>query len=571
MKKFLISFLLINSFLIANTNDFSIIIDKPFDGSLYDITEDYDRKISAIGFSKSFKSSKNPTNTYTNAFDFLENVANSHGSQMHLVKVDNEANINISKVAKLQKFNEAVALVKTPSNGYFVGGYTLDGSLLLVKLDQYGNIISSQSFGTNNYDRMNNLILLNDGGVLAIGSSTTTRSRNDNLFETGLGLNDIYLTKFSKDGVKLWSKKYGTSYDDNGIDAVEAKDGSIIVVARTSYDTYKNITLMRITENGNKIWLKHYKNELTTMPYKLIRLKDDNFLLSLSQQNSMHKEQIRLIKFDIQKNIIIDKEISTSYSSALKDIKEFSNSNLMAVGYVRDSYNTDALVMLLDSQLNMIHQEHYGDENFDMFNSLDILHNSQIVAAGINTSKTSQESNMWIVKLNPDATMVQLSTKTSSFYEQLIKLFEKEIELKQIQIKKDLSIEFIDKDLYFSIGQYNLTKKQKKFLDDFSKKFIPFLKSHQNIVNTLEVNGHTSSEWGNLGLTYTYLNNAKLSMNRSYAALSYIFKKQDTLTQEWISKIIKGTGFSYSKKVLVNDLEDKERSRRVSFKILLEK
>ena len=571
MKKFLILFLLPLSFLFANTNDFSVIIDKDFDNVLYDITQDYDRQISAVGFSKSFKSSKNSTKTYTNAFDFLDSVADSHGSQMHLIKIDSHAKINISKTAKLPKFNEAIALVKTPSNGYFIGGYTLDGSLILSKLDDQGNIKFTKIFGTDNYDRMNNLILLSDGGVLSIGSSTTTRSQNDELFETGLGLNDIYLTRFSKDGKKLWSKKYGTSYDDKGIDAVEASDGSIVVVAKTTYDKYKNITLMRITENGNKIWLKHYKSEKTITPYKIIRLKDNNFLLSLSQQNDMHKEQIRLIKFDLQKNIIIDKEIRTSYSSVLKDIKEFSNSNLMAVGYVKDSYNTDALMMLLDSELNMIHQEHYGGENYDVFNALHILHNSQIAVAGINTSKLSQESNMWIAKLNADGTMVQLSTQTSTLYEELIKVFEPEISKKQLSIKKDLSIELLATNLLFKTGEYTLTKEQKNFLDTFSYKLLKVLKKYQQSIDTLEVNGHTSSEWGDKSFSETYLSNEKLSMNRSYATLAYIFKRQNKQTQIFLSDILKGSGLSYSKKILLNKKEDKEKSRRVSFKILLKK
>ena len=569
MKNIIILLLLISSILSAKTNDFSLIIDEPFNNALLDITEDYDRHISAVGFSKSFKSSSKSSRVYTNAFDYLSSISDTHGSQMHLIQVDNSANITISKQAKLSKFSEAIALVKTPTNGYFIGGYTLDGSLIIAKLDDGGNVLFAKFFGTNNYDRMNNLVLLSDGGVLAVGSSVTTRSKQDNMFETGLGLNDIYLTRFSKDGKKLWSKKYGTIYDDKGIDAVEARDGSIVVVAKTDYDTNKNITLMRITENGNKIWLKHYKSEITSTPYKVIRLRDNNFILAISEQNDMHKEQIRIIKFDLQKNVIADKYIKTSYSSAIKDIKEFSNSNLMAVGYVRDSYNTDGLVVILDSELNMLNQEHFGGENYDVFNALHILHNSQVAVAGVNTSEGSQESNMWIVKLNQDGTMAQTSNSVTDFYKKLCTLFKYEIEHNILQIKENLTIEFSDKSLLFKVGDYKLYTQQKLFLDKFSKKLLPFLQSHQNIIDTLEINGHTSSEWSNSNFTDTYLKNAKLSMNRAYSTISFIFKKQNHQTQLWLSKTIKGSGLSYSKKLLINDVEDQEKSRRVSFKILL--
>ncbi|MCK4974059.1 MAG: hypothetical protein KAR81_02310, partial [Sulfurimonas sp.] len=374
---YILALLLLTASLYAKSADFSIIIDEPFNNALFDVTQDYDRTISAIGYVKNYKNNSTKTGTaYTNAFDYLASLSNSHGSQIHLVKVGNSADIKLRKSINLSNFSEAVSILKTPSNGYFIGGYSVDGSLLVVKLDSSGNTIFIKTFGTSNYDKMGKLVQLSDGGVLAIGSSTTSRNQSDKLFERGLGLNDIYLTRFSKNGTKLWSKKYGTEYDDKGIDAVEANDGSIIVLSQTNHDKYKNISVMRITGTGNKIWMKHYKNEKITTPYKIIKLRDNNFVVSLTQENEMNKHQIRLIKFDLQKNILLDKIVYTTYASVLKDIKEYSDSRIIGVGYVQDSYNTDGLVMLLNSELEMLSQEHYGKENYDAFNSVAILHNS---------------------------------------------------------------------------------------------------------------------------------------------------------------------------------------------------
>jgi len=569
MKLTLLFSLLLLTILNAKTSDFSVILNQPFDSALFDVTEDYDRTITAVGFSKDFKKNSHVSKSYTNAFDYLSSISDKYGSQMHIVKVNTKAKVLFSKIAQLSKFNKAIAVVKTPANGYFIGGYTLDGELLVTKLDANANIIYTKTFGTKNYDRMNNLILLSDGGVLAIGSSVTTRSRQDNLFETGLGNNDIFITRFSKNGKKLWSKKYGTPHDDEGIDAVEAKDGSIIVVSTTSYDKHRNVTLMRINENGNRIWLKHYKSDTLAIPTKIIRLRDNNFILSVIQYNDIQKEHIRLIKFDLYRNVLIDKEVFTSYPSGIKDIKEFSDGTFIAVGYVKDIQNTDALAMIFDSNLVMLTQEHYGNENYDIFNAVTILHNSQAAVVGIYTDEDSQESNMWITKLNRDATMAQISTHISNFYTRLCEIFKEEIDAKQIRIREDLSIEFIDKRLYFSVGKYALTKTQQIFIDKFSKKLIPFLYANRDVIKTLEVNGHTSSEWKSSDFTDRYLNNEKLSMERSYSTLSYIFKTQSASTQTWLSKVFKGSGVSYSKSVMFNNEEDKEKSRRVTFKIIL--
>jgi len=569
MKLALLLTLLIYSLLHAETPDFSVIVKQPFDAALFDVTQDYDRSISAVGFSKEFKQSSQTSQAYTDAFEYLASVSQKYGSQMHIVKVDNDANILFSKISHLSRFNKAIAVVKTPTNGYYVGGYTLDGELMILKLDSNANLIYSKMFGTKNYDRMHDLLLMGDGGVLAIGSSITTRSSQDNLFETGLGNNDIFITRFSKNGNKLWSKKYGTQYDDEGIDAVEAADGSIIVLGKTSYDLHRDVTLMRLSENGNKIWLKHTQGENLTLPSKIIKLRDNNFVISLIQYNEMQQEHIRLIKFDLYQNILIDRDIFTTYPSGLNDIQEFSDGSLVGVGYVKDIQNRDALAMLLDSNLRMLRQEHYGDENDDLFYATKILHNSQVAAVGVHTNKNSQESNMWIVKLNRNLSMTQIANNSSNFYRLISDLFQEEIAAKKIKIDEDLTIEFIGKALYFNVGEFQLTPKQKLFLDKFSKKLMPFLSLHQERINTLEVIGHTSSEWGDTKFTQRYLKNEKLSMQRSFATLSYIFQTEQYKGQKLLSKILKESGLNYSKKILFHDKEDREKSRRVTFKIIL--
>ncbi len=576
MKHILLILFLLLSSLYAQKSEYSIIIDKPFNAALLDVTEDYDRTISAVGFSKEYKKSSSSARTFYDAFDYLAaHNSNSFGAQMQFVKTDNKAEIVLSKIAKLPKFNKAVALVKTPANGYFVGGYTLDGSLLVLKLDARANLLSSKLFGTKNYDRMNNLVLLSDGGVLAVGSSTTSRDTSDDMFRSGLGNNDIFLTRFSKNGHIVWSKKYGTMYDDRGIDAVEARDGSILVIGSTSYNKNRDVSIMRITENGNKIWLKHYKDKINgdniVVPQKIIRLKDGNFVIALLQYNQMRKEHIRFVKFDLYQNILIDKEIFTTYPSGIKDIKEFSNGNFIAVGYVKDAYNTDALAMVLDSNLELLTQEHYGGENYDVFNAAKILHNSQVAVVGIHTSASSQETNMWIVKLEDNASIVQLPTTQSSLYQQLCDLFKIEIDKKQISITKDLDINFIDDALLFKAGAYILTQKQKLFLEKFSKKLIPFLHTHKKQIATIEINGHTSREWKNSSFAKGYLNNEKLSLNRSYETIAEIFNTQTTELQKWLTDVLKGSGYSYSKPIKQHNHEESIHSRRVNISIILMK
>ena len=570
MKSILLLLLLLHGFLLhAKTSDFSIIIHKPFNAGLVDITQNYDRTLSLLGFTNDFKQDLHVNRTYTDPFEYLQSVSNKYGSKMQLLTVDNKAQIIQSKIITLNQFAKPASLVKTPTNGYFVGGYTMDGLQILLLLNANMHLLRSVSFGTKNRNIMHKLIPLKDGGVLAVGTSFTSRSAQENIFQSGLGDDDISISRFTKDAKILWSKKYGTQYDDEGIDACEADDGSLIILSATHKKGKTNIYILRITQNGDKIWRKEIPTKSTTQPVSLLKLKDHNFIISLAQSDVMGKKQLRLVKFDIHQNILIDSQINTTYSTQINDIKEFSDGKLIGVGFVQDNYNTDGLAMVISKHLKLLNQEHYGDENYDVFNKAVILANTQVGVAGIHTDNNSNENNMWIVKLNKDATIAQTAINTKDFYEQLCQLFKNEIKNRELLIKQDLTIEFTDKSLYFKVGQYKLNDRQKRFFGKFSKKLLSFLYAHKAQIDTLEINGHTSSEWKNTSFSGRYLNNEELSMKRSYETLKSLFLTQNQSKQKFLTHILKGSGLNYRNKIVKNNKEDKKSSRRVSLKIIL--
>ena len=83
---------------------------------------------------------------------------------------------------------------------------------------------------------------------------------------------------------------------------------------------------------------------------------------------------------------------------------------------------------------------------------------------------------------------------------------------------------------------------------------MPFLYANKENIQSLEINGHTSSEWGKSNFTDTYLNNKELSLNRSY---------------DWLTQALRGSGYSSSQQVKYSNIESKKKSRRVIFKVIL--
>lgn len=106
-------------------------------------------------------------------------------------------------------------------------------------------------------DLLEAMIRTQDGGHLLVGTTASTGGQ----VGASHGLYDCLVAKYDKTGSKQWAKVYGGSDDDQGFDAVELKDGTIVILAHTrswdsplgaiagDYSTW----LMWLDRNGNSI------------------------------------------------------------------------------------------------------------------------------------------------------------------------------------------------------------------------------------------------------------------------------------------------------------------------------
>ncbi len=395
--------------LYASSNNYDVVIKSKFNDALNTVVQDYGNTISAAGFYKKYNTtSGNLHVTYNDAFSYLQNHISRYGVYMRLVKLNEKAKVVLSKTIKVSNISTAVSVVKTPSNGYIIGGYTKDGRLIVVKLNSLAHLVFSKELGSGHYNIMSKLIRLPSGNILIVGSSMSRVTTYGYMYNNGLGLHDILLICLSRNGTVLWKHKFGTPYDDRGVDAVEANDGSIIVLGETYYKKDKTIVLMRITNYGDKIWYKTYLDKQHLIPYSIAKLRGNKFIISFDTVSN-EQQQINLTTFNIQGNILKHVEIPTQYPSKLLNIKEDKNGYIVGVGQVTDNgfFNTDGLWMKLSTSLHLILQRHYGGRYFDSFNSFAILRDGNYAVVGNKTGKNPEVSNMWILQLNSSGFIVK--------------------------------------------------------------------------------------------------------------------------------------------------------------------
>lgn len=100
----------------------------------------------------------------------------------------------------------------------------------MIGISDEGSLLWNRSYGGSSFDVARSVETTSDDGFIIAGS---TRSSNGDV-TTNKGLNDAWVVKTDRNGQLLWQHTIGGSEVDFGYDAIELKNGSIIVVGESS-------------------------------------------------------------------------------------------------------------------------------------------------------------------------------------------------------------------------------------------------------------------------------------------------------------------------------------------------
>lgn len=200
----------------------------------------------------------------------------------------------------------------------------------------------------------------------------------------------------------------------------------------------------------------------------------------------------------------------------------------------------------------------------------------------------NQSDDLWIPVSDMMSGLMMIFLLIAIIY--ILSFTEQADEIKQTQerICSDIIDEFRDKqeawnmtvcedgllvsfenDSVFDSGKSTLKDEFKEILDTFFPKFMAIIVKNKKDIQELRIEGHTSSEFASPTKEVAYVNNTNLSQARAFSVMKYVFKllsNKDKL--DWMTKNLTAHGMSSSKlKLNELDLEDKEKSRRVEFRI----
>ena len=176
------------------------------------------------------------------------------------------------------------------------------------------------------------------------------------------------------------------------------------------------------------------------------------------------------------------------------------------------------------------------------------------------------------------------TTKEELFLD-LSRKFDKDLKKWNINVNKDLSIQFSNPDVLFPSGQTQLNDQFKSILSVFFPKYLHIImkKKYRDVISEVRIEGHTDNVAIVSGTSGdSYIDNVQLSQDRSRNVLAYLrslsaYKNLNSKDELMMKFWITANGLSYGRmldkdekfSILTDNKKvDNFKSRRVEFKIL---
>lgn len=148
--------------------------------------------------------------------------------------------------------DEAHSVVECLDNGFAIGGSTQSFAngltdFWLVRTDEFGNLLWSQSYGGFDDDWGFSVVECSDGGFAFTGFT----------WSYGAGSGDVWLVRTDSAGNMLWNRTYGGPLWEGGFSIVECQDGGFAIAGKGEGNNL-DVLLVRTDGDGHLLWSKKY-------------------------------------------------------------------------------------------------------------------------------------------------------------------------------------------------------------------------------------------------------------------------------------------------------------------------
>ncbi|WZI66564.1 MAG: SBBP repeat-containing protein [Gloeotrichia echinulata IR180] len=284
----------------------------------------------------------------------------------------------------------------------------------ITKLDSTGNILWAQKLGGTSDDKGNGItvdalgntyITGNFSGTATFGSTTLTA-----VSQYAISTADGFITKLDNSGNVLWAKKWGGTASDNGYDiAADASGNTYVTGTFSGTTTFGNTTLTsdgsafgnpfitKLDSSGNFLWAQKFNIGTSYTGSDIIVDSLGNSYITgsfygiatfgnttLTSPGSTGSSDTFITKLDSSGKFLWAKNLGGTSDDFGNDITVDSSGNIYVTGrfsgtgtfgnitLTADSISSDAFVVKLDNNGNVLSAKKFGGSSYDSGNGIAI-------------------------------------------------------------------------------------------------------------------------------------------------------------------------------------------------------
>jgi hypothetical protein len=321
-------------------------------------------------------------------------------SDIWIVKTDESGVIVWNNTYGGPRNESCYSIQKTLDEGFIVSGKTKvvepdNFDAILLKIDSDGNELWNVTYGAEEYEGGWWVETTPDGGYILVG---ITESK-------GNGDGDVWIIKTNSEGVLLWDKTFGGNNFDEAEEIIVLEDGAFILIGSTeSFGSGgKDLWIIKIDSNGSLLWEKVYGGKFDDEGWS-IESTNDNCFFILGNTNSFGagNQDFWLIKTDNSGNIILNRTFGGDKLDQARRIHKANDGSYLLFGCTQsfDANNGDYWLIVIDEKGQVLWEKLIGTGDFDIGYDVQQTEDLGYIFTGV-TYNIKNHGDAWFVKLAP--------------------------------------------------------------------------------------------------------------------------------------------------------------------------
>ncbi len=309
-------------------------------------------------------------------------VSSTNGMDLHsgLVKTDDAGNMQWYQLYQVGEYTVPASVLQAKDEGYIVLARAADTSflnnnkhfLLLYKTNPVGVTQWNKQYTLSGNDLPLNLVHRKAGGYISFSIGD---------YNLG-GYPKTVVTVYEDDGDITWSKQYSAQYGLSGAKGIEMPNGNICFIASAADPvvlSFVDVVVTMLDPNGNLLWSKNFGTYYDDDGYA-IAANDSNEIFITGRNYFLNREwDSFLIKLDRYGNKLLSRvyDGGTSMGEIMRCVVAYNDGSCKLLGDIGTFNERDITLLNIDSNGSVASVKRYAfsllftNYPYEMFRAVD--------------------------------------------------------------------------------------------------------------------------------------------------------------------------------------------------------